>query len=75
MVFALAAAVEVSHHSLARIVAQVAERFTRVAEVEVARPAPQEGIEILHDCGGWLEAFLRPGFFTYRIPRLLQRLL
>ena len=46
-----------------------------LAEVEVARPAPQEGIEILHDCGGWLEAFLRPGFFTYRIPRLLQRLL
>ncbi len=75
IVFPLAAAVEMSHHPLARIVAQVAERFTRVAEIEIVAPAPQEGIEILHDFGRWLEAFLRPGFLSYRVPRLLQRLL
>ena len=75
VVFSLASAVEVSHHSLARIVAQVAKRFARVAETEVVAPSSQEAVEVLHHFGCRLVAFLRTGFLAYRIPRLFQRFL
>jgi hypothetical protein len=47
----LASAVEVSHHPLARIVAQVPERFARVAVFEVVAPDAQEGVEVINYFG------------------------
>ena len=75
MVFPLAAPIEVSYHAISRKMTHVPERFARVALSEVIAPAPQEGIDVLHDCGSGFVTILGSGFLTNRVAGFLQRFL
>ncbi len=75
VVFPLAAPVQVRHHLLARVVAQVSECFAWIAELEVVAPASQVGVEVFNYLGRGFVAFLRSGFLAYRFPCFFQRLL
>lgn len=74
-VFALAAPVQMRDHSLAGAVAEVAERFSRIAEVEVPTPPSQEGVQILHDHRTGLVTHARSSFLSDRFTCLAQGLL
>ena len=64
VIFTLTTTVQMAMHPISDIVVQGSKPFRGVAVIEIAAPAFQLGVKILHNGGRGLEASIRASLFT-----------